>query len=284
MNSPSFSRRRFLQATVGLTLAGASGFAYARTIEPRWVDVERVTLTLPGLAQHLHGKRVVQISDLHLSPYFTAEKLIHVVAHINRLAPDWVFLTGDYYAGSEYGEQLIEPLRELDPPTFAIFGNHDVGGWRSYTRRYLAETRVKLLSNAGLLLEPGLWLAGVDDVWRGSADLRAALRDKPAVATTILLAHEPDYFDEVIRQDAPVGVQLSGHTHGGQIRVPTLEATPNGKATRALVLPFGGQRYEMGLYARDARQLYVNRGIGAWPLPYRINCRPEITLFTLAAG
>ncbi len=86
------------------------------------------------------------------------------------------------------------------------------------------------------------------------------------------MAHEPDYFDQVIAADAPVSVQFSGHSHGGQVRLPGIGAP---------VLPYLGEKYPIGLRRVGDRQVYTNRGLGVWPLPYRFNCRPEITLFTL---
>ncbi len=267
-----------------MTLAGAGAFAYVRAVEPRWLDVEAISLRVPGRAKTLDGKRIVQISDIHLGPYFTPERLGHAVAEINRLAPDWVILTGDFFTGGEeHAAGLIEPLRQLEPPTFAIHGNHDIWGGRDVLMGALQETPVTLLVNQSLALADDLWLAGVDDAWAGHPDLRAALRDVPERATTLLMAHEPDYFDHVVKRDAPVVAQFSGHSHGGQVRVPTIGPGPDGNGSRALILPYGGHRYPIGLRHVGQRQVYTNRGLGMWPMPYRFNCRPEITLFTLTA-
>ncbi|MFN3981509.1 MAG: metallophosphoesterase, partial [Caldilinea sp.] len=129
--------------------------------------------------------------------------------------------------------------------------------------------------------DDGLWLAGVEDVWGGRPDLSAALRDVPADATTLLMSHSPDYFDNVIQRNAPIVVQFSGHTHGGQVRLPRLTPGPDGLFSHALIIPEYGKRYPIGLRRVGDRIVYTNRGLGSWPIPYRFNCPPEITVFTL---
>ncbi len=285
MKNSLLSRRRFLQLSGGLALAGASGLGYSRLLEPNWVEVVEQSLAIPGLPEHLSGTRIAQLSDIHLGQYTGPEKLLDAVLQINQLAPDLVFLTGDYVtrnAGQASG--LVEPLRALTAPTYAILGNHDLWTDRTDVTNYLSQTPVHLLVNQGTEALPGLFVAGVDDLWSGGPDIRASLDGVPAGAVSLLLAHEPDYFDQVVQMDAPVAVQFSGHSHGGQVRIPS--ATPDGAGlwTRAPVLPRYGQRYPIGLYRVGSRQVYTNRGLGVWPLPYRFNCRPEITLFRLASA
>ncbi|MBP7963498.1 MAG: metallophosphoesterase [Caldilineaceae bacterium] len=274
-HSSKLTRRRFLQMMAGsVTLAGGGGF-YTRFVEPGWLDVTQIPLVISGLAPTLAGLRMAQISDIHLSQHTSPQRLLDAVDAVNKLAPDLILITGDFVGGSaQFGPGLIDPLRQLTAPAFAILGNHD--HWTGVERigGYLAETPVTLLRNQGVSVADGLWLAGIDDVWAGRPDLSAAVRDAPAGATTLLMAHEPDYFDQVIAADAPVAVQFSGHSHGGQVRLPGIGAP---------VLPYLGQKYPIGLRAVGQRQVYTNRGLGVWPLPYRFNCRPEITLFVLEA-
>ncbi len=176
---------------------------------------------------------------------------------------------------------MSRPLRILEPPAYAVLGNHDVRAGANLVQENLAETPVKLLLNEGVLLENGLWLAGLDDAWHGAPDIKASLSDAPSDATALLMVHEPDYFDRIAHLDAPFSVQFSGHTHGGQVRLPRVSPDGQGGLTWAPVLPYMGERYSMGLYQIGDRYVYTNRGIGAWPLPYRVNCRPEITLVRL---
>ncbi len=118
-------------------------------------------------------------------------------------------------------------------------------------------------------------------MWSGRPDLARALVRVPSGAVTFLMVHEPDFFDQVVRRDAPVAVQFSGHSHGGQVRLPRLRRDGLGLEFYAPILPRYGRRYPMGLQRRGTRQIYTNRGVGVWPLPYRFNCRPELSLFTL---
>jgi predicted MPP superfamily phosphohydrolase len=133
-----------------------------------------------------------------------------------------------------------------------------------------------LLPNRHIVLSRGganLYLAGVDDIWAQRQNLSAALEGIPPDSAVILLAHEPDYADEVAAS-GQVGLQLSGHTHGGQVRIPGWGAP---------VLPWLGQKYDAGLFQVGGMALYVNRGLGM-AVPYvRFNCRPEITHITLVA-
>jgi predicted MPP superfamily phosphohydrolase len=99
-----------------------------------------------------------------------------------------------------------------------------------------------------------------------------------------LMAHEPDFFDVVLHETAPISLQLSGHSHGGQIRFPMLHPDDAGLRTYAPVLPRYGRRYPIGLRQLDGRYVYTNRGLGSWPLPLRFNCRPELTVITLRSA
>lgn len=282
MHELTISRRRFLRFSAGAVMAGATTFGYARSVEPGWLDVQVVDLPIRGLSPRLAGRTLAQMSDIHLGKYTSADKLLSAITAVNALAPDWVMLTGDFIC-SDVSEAtaLVEPLRALQSPAFAALGNHDLRSGGEAVIRSLAETPVTLLRNDGVSLEDGLWLAGLDDAWHGAPDIRTALEDLPAGATALLMVHEPDYFNTLLGTGAPFAAQFSGHTHGGQVRLPRVTADRQPRSTWAPVLPHMGEQYSMGLYAVEDRFVYTNRGIGVWPLPYRINCRPEVTLFTL---
>jgi predicted MPP superfamily phosphohydrolase len=254
------------------------------------VDVEYVPVGVPGLPAALEGRRFAQISDIHLGAYFTGEQLLDAVQYVNRLGVDWLMLTGDYATPrtrrrrdllAAAAAELVEPLRMAEMPVYSAIGNHDIWGDIDIITRNLAEARTTLLRNSGVEAAPGLWLGAVDDVWSGRPDLRATLRDAPHHAVNLLIAHEPDYFDTVLREDAPVVAQFSGHSHGGQVRLPTLRPMAGGLYSYAPIVPEYSERYPIGLHRAGNRMVYTNRGLGCWPVPFRINCRPEITVYEL---
>lgn len=280
-----FSRRRFLQffAAAAFTAGGTAG--YGRVIEPRWVDLTELSLPVPGLPPALDGARFVQLSDIHLGRYFSSERLAHAISLVRGLDPRWVVLTGDYVGHTaESAAGLIDPLRLLEVPIYAIYGNHDYWTHRPTVERHLNDAGATVLLNQATAVEDGLWIAGVDDIWSGRPDLKATLRDVPAGATTVLLAHEPDFFDQVVAQEAPITLQLSGHSHGGQVRIPRAGPDEAGYYSWAPVLPNYGRRYPIGLRTNGERRVYTNRGLGVWPIPFRFNCRPEITAVILRAA
>lgn len=280
--SRSFTRRAFLRGVLaaGLTLGGAA--AYTRVFEPRWLDLTAHTLPIANLPAVLDGFRIAQISDIHLSQYLMPEHLAWTLTQVNAADVDVLALTGDF-VGREVQSVagLVEPLAAFDRPVYAIHGNHDVGHARPSVQRYLRLAGVQVLTNTARQIAAGLWLAGIDDILRGRPDLTATLSAIPTGATTVLLAHEPDYFDQVQAADAPVTLQLSGHSHGGQVRLPSLEPDPSGLYSYAPLLPKLARSYPIGLRTVGTRTVYTNRGLGVWPFPYRFNCRPEVAIFTL---
>jgi hypothetical protein len=203
----------------------------------------------------------------------------NAVDEANRLKPDLVVLTGDFVletADSIY--ELAPVLSRLNAKygVFSVLGNHDLWTDANVIRSGLEEVGLPVLKNSGISLSLGqdmINLAGLDAAWGGQPDLKQALRDLPQGIPTILLMHEPDIAD-ILSQDKRVSLQLSGHTHGGQVRIPIMGAP---------ALPKYGKKYDSGLYRVNAMWLYTNRGIGVIGPPVRLNCRPEITEITLVA-
>lgn len=273
------NRRTFLQLAAAGVGAAALGAGWATVGEPNWPVVERIDLTLPRLPAQLDGLRVAQLSDLHISQYTTAGDIGRAAALAMRQSPDVIVLTGDFIwrQVTEHAQNLIEPLRSLHAPlgVYAVLGNHDHWEGATLTAGVLAQTGVTLLVNQALRLDAGapLWLVGLDDVWERKHDLRAALSGTPDQECKVLLVHEPDYADRAA--NFPVDLQLSGHSHGGQINLPRFGRP---------VLPYLGQKYPAGLYQVGPMALYTNRGIGVISPPVRFNCPPEVTLLTLRAA
>lgn len=269
------SRRQFLRWTLGgLVAAGVGGPAYALLIEPDWLALERVEITLEGLPPRLAGLRLALLSDLHRGPYVEPPLIGRAVELAQGAAADLVLLAGDFVSRSaDYAASCAAELARLRAPrgVYACLGNHDHWTDAGTVAAALEAAGVRVLRNAGALVADGLWLAAVDDVWERQADLDAALAEAPPGALTVLLAHEPDFADAVAA-DGRVALQLSGHSHGGQVRLPILGPP---------VLPYLAQRYSAGLYRLGAMQLYVTRGVGCITPPARFNCRPEVTVITL---
>jgi predicted MPP superfamily phosphohydrolase len=167
-------------------------------------------------------------------------------------------------------------LRQIVAPKYAILGNHDADANPKMISGALRDQGIPVLRNQSVPLERGanrLWLAGLDDRLKGKPDLDATLRNIPTSECTVLLVHEPDFADHA--SFAAIDLQLSGHSHGGQIWIPGIGAP---------WLPPLGRRYPRGLYRIDNLTLYTNIGIGTIRAPIRINCPPEITLITLRAA
>jgi predicted MPP superfamily phosphohydrolase len=278
------NRRDFLRKALYLT-AGASmmtlGTAlYGTKLEPEWLKLERVRITLPNLPPAFDGYRIAQLTDLHVGPGTAPSTISKAVQMALALQPDLVVGTGDYVTGLVDQRALhayMAPLASAAPDgMWAIMGNHDHWSKVKVVREVLESAGVTELRNAHTIIErdgQALWLAGVDDVWERRHDLRRALTGIPTDATVILLAHEPDFADEVFPLGR-VSLQLSGHSHGGQVRLP---------GVGALVTPTLGTKYQIGLRQLGSMWLYTNRGVGQ-SHSIRINCRPEVTEITLVRG
>ena len=277
--------------SLGAAVGGAGVLAYARYVEPYRVAVERVTLTLPRLAPAFDAYRIVHISDFHLDGWMTPERLERVVDLVNEQKPDLVAITGDFVAVSiDYALGLPGPLQRLGATdgALAVLGNHDHMNGADAVRRALSEAGVADVSNGIRTLRrdgAALHLCGVDSVMEGYDRLDgviAALDDaEPGCA--VLLAHEPDFADE----SAATGrfdLQLSGHSHGGQVRIPFLKTpyvVPLLSRLGFSFVPPLIYEYPSGLYEVGGMYQYTNRGLGVIYARFRLNCRPEVTVLTL---
>jgi len=262
-------------ATAGLSALGGAG--YATLVEPHWLAVRRVDVPIPSLPADLDGFTIAQLSDLHRGPVVTQENIARAVELTLQQQADLIVLTGDYVSrSSKYAPSCAEALAPLaasgeEATLLACLGNHDHWTDANRVAGALADAGLTVLRNAAREVADGLWVAAVDDVWEQHADLDKALEEVPASATVVLLAHEPDYADEVAA-DGQVSLQLSGHSHGGQVRLPFVGPP---------ALPYLARKYHTGLYQVNSMWLYVNRGVGLISPAVRFNCRPEVTLLTL---
>jgi predicted MPP superfamily phosphohydrolase len=277
-----FTRRSFLKGT-GVTAAGLA--LYSGEFARHELDIVERPIAINNLPTSFHGFRIVQFSDIHLDEYTEPFFLERIVRRVNVLAPDLVLLTGDFIthgaltfiAGGHALHRCAEILATLTAPQrCAVLGNHDVAFSGPTVIKALTAHGTPVLVNQHLPVERNgdrLWLCGVDDPGYSRPNLDLAIPAKPD-GPVILMAHEPDFADEVIAHPRGhlVDFMLSGHSHGGQVRLPFLGP---------LILPPMGLKYPEGLYRFNKMQLYVNRGIGTVGLPFRLNCPPEITVITL---
>lgn len=277
----TLNRRNFLTLSAGAvagSIAAATGYLSVNN-EADHPIIERVQIPLKSLPLALEGLRIVWLSDFHLYPYTELDVLQRAAEMAVSLNPDLLILGGDYVIReAEAVFELRPSLANLNARygVFSIIGNHDIWTNIDVVEAGLAEAGIPILKNKGVTLSVNnapLYLAGVDDGWSGRPDLAAAMATRPPGATTILLAHEPDLAD-TFSLDPRISLQLSGHSHGGQIRF---------QGIGAFVLPYLGRKYDLGLYKVNEMWLYTNRGLGNVVEPVRYNCAPEVTEITLVA-
>ncbi|THF86212.1 metallophosphoesterase [Deinococcus sp. KSM4-11] len=284
----SLTRRRLLRALAGggaaLMATGGAGVAQAHTLE-----VTAHTRPLRGLRSAL---RVAFLSDLHYGLYVGGGQIRRWVDAALAARPDLILLGGDYIDQRlrTSPRPLIRELARLKAPlgVYGVWGNHDYGSFGKFASPYygpaqadwaarraqlaqdLGAEGITILRDQGVAVRSDLYIGGVDDLWNGTPDARTALAGAGHLAT-ILLSHNPD-----VLPDLPVaaGLVLSGHTHGGQVRLPLIGAP---------VVPSAfGQRYAMGwVQGAHGTPAYVSRGLGTSGIPFRNLCPPELTVLTL---
>ncbi|BAQ66482.1 metallophosphoesterase [Geminocystis sp. NIES-3709] len=302
-----------------LTLSVLGFLIYIYQIEPQWIEIKNIELSLPNLDQEFVGWKIVQITDIHINDWMTEKRLKNIIELVNKQSPDIVFLTGDFFSqNTTYVERidgsfvslekrkplslskkllhklgfidsevtthsfvkdqeiLTRTLKKLTPKykSFSVLGNHDYATDVTLVEQALKDSNIINLKNEIYTFKKNtgiLNIAGVDSVSFSKDKLKPILKKLPDKGVNILLVHEPDYAKRSSFTHR-FQLQLSGHSHGGQVRIPFFGAP---------LLPPHGRIYTQGLYkVRDMIQ-YTNRGVGM-AYPYiRFNCRPEITVFTL---
>ena len=276
------TRRKFV---LGSAAAVGGLSLYSGEIARHEISIETHTLAIAKLPEAFRGYRLVQISDIHYDEYTEPWFVRRVVEQVNLLAPDLVLLTGDYISNTPMGQRYAagamvrcaDELRKLTCPVrYAVMGNHDSILGPPLIRAGLASASIPMLFNQHVAIERNgqrLWLAGLADPLSNVPNLQQTIPVN-ADGPVILLCHAPDYADNVLAHgyEAVVDLMLAGHSHGGQVRLPIMGAVHR---------VYGAEHYLQGLYQLGRMQLYVNRGIGTVGVPFRLNCPPEITLFTL---
>lgn len=278
--------RRLSRRTVLRLLAlgvGGGALGYARFVEPRWVQLVRRDLPLPGLPPSLEGCSLVHLSDIHIGHRVSDAFLRRVFSMVDGLEPDIVAYTGDFicnHPGIIPQAERMFPLLPLGiRATFGVLGNHDYGrnwmdpGLAASLNAMLADRGVAMLPNASAEVD-GLQFHGVDDLWARRANLRRVMTDHDPGRAAITLCHNPDAVD-LPEWNGYNGWVLAGHTHGGQCKPPFLPPP---------ILPVTNTRYTAGEFdIEHGFRMYISRGVGH-TFQARFNVRPEITCFTLVGA
>lgn len=278
-----FSRRDFIKKGLKtlFSLAGlmiGSGF-YARNIEPFWLSITHHEILHLSIPKGFNGIKVLQFSDTHLGFHYQLSDLQKAVQVINDLQPDIVVFTGDLLDNpNQFHEQnqTIAILKEVKAPLgkYSVYGNHDHGGYGTENyARMMKESGFILLKNSSRNINyqnEQITIAGIDEPMLGNPDWEQTLSQHKDNQFCLLLSHAPDLAN--VAQKHGVSLQLSGHSHGGQVKLPLFGP---------LMKPLFAHNYFEGLYNLAPLTLYVNRGLGTTRLPIRLLSRPEISLFTL---
>ena len=276
------NRRKFLGVAAG---AGATAIGVdSILIAPNRPRVVRLEIGLRRWPERLAGFTIALLSDFHYDPYFSIHPIQASIGVVNALRPQLILLTGDFVSVPFFGDPAkgasdAEPCATIlgnlkaRHGLWAVMGNHDAFTDPDRVTDALQARGIRVLANQSAPIESDgarFWLSGVDDVLGKTADLDTTLQNIPQNEPTVLMVHEPDFADRVARY--PVDLQLSGHSHGGQVRLPLLPP---------LYLPDLARKYVWGLYKIGALTLYTNPGLGTVGIPARLNCPPEITFFTI---
>jgi uncharacterized protein len=286
------TRRRFLQLAAGVAATSALVLGEDSIIlEPNQPTLVAMEVVLARLPAAFDGFTIAQLSDFHYDEHFSAVAIRAAMEIVNDLHPDLVVLTGDFvtvpilhrrFHSGKRAASAAEPcanlLVQLQPRLgiVSILGNHDVESDPARIIETLHSHGLTVLVNRSISIEQGgsrIWLCGLDSVWSGDPDMDLALHGVPREELVVLLVHEPDFADEAAHY--PVDLQLSGHSHGGQVWLPGIGAP---------WLPRFARKYPRGLHRIGPLTLYTNIGLGTIRLPIRLNCPPEVTLFTLRSG
>lgn len=276
--SGTYSRRTLLRQLTALAAISSTSPALARERKQKLL-VERVEIQVPGLPPAMDGFRIAQLSDLHLEPFTTEEDILQSVQVCNSLKADMVALTGDFVTHTARpAPKVAEILGQLNAPhgVYASLGNHDFQSGAPEVIQALTERKIPVLRNETRRIHTDhgtLFLGGFDSAYVNRPDVRKTLQDWKQSQPLVLMMHEPDAADTI----AAAGVkalQISGHTHGGQLVF-------RGKTPMSLRRAKFGKKYLAGHYEVAGLQMYVNRGIGCVGLPLRIGCPPEVTELTL---
>ena len=247
--------------------------------KPELFDLVNVDIKIKNLPFTFHNYRIINLTDIHLGQWISPEYLSGVVDYVNSLNPDMITLTGDYvsYILEGYEDDLLDSFKRLKAKDgkFAVLGNHDHWADADEIRKILKKSNIVDLSNDVYTLEKDgekLNISGVDSLTVGADDFDKVLEKLPSDGASILLVHEPD-FAKISSKTGRFDLQMSGHSHGGQLVIPGVKTTPF-RCSYSF-------KYPVGAYNVDNMIQYTSKGLGTNSFWLRINCKPEITQFYL---
>ena len=247
--------------------------------KPELFDLVNVNVKINDLPFTFHNYRIINLTDIHLGQWISPEYLNGVTDYVNSLNPDMITLTGDYvsYILEGYEDDLLDSFKKLKAKDgkFAVLGNHDHWAGADEIREILKQSDIVDLSNDVYTLEKKgekLNISGVDSLTVGADDFDKVLEKLPNDGTSILLVHEPD-FAEISSKTNRFDLQMSGHSHGGQLVIPGVKTTPF-RCSYSI-------KYPVGAYKVKNMIQYTSKGLGTNSFWLRINCKPEITQFYL---
>jgi len=243
------------------------------------IDLVEVDIEINNLGQNFRNFKILNLTDIHIGQWINPEYLDDLVDYVNTLNIDLITLTGDYfsYVIDGYEECLTNSLKKLNARygKFGVLGNHDHWMDADKIRDIFKKADIIDLSNDVCTIEKDgdfLNICGVDSCTVCADDLDKVIAKMPKNIPSILLVHEPDFAEESSQTNL-FDLQISGHSHGGQLIIPKFETTP-----------FRGpnsSKYPVGLYKVRNMMQYTSKGLGTNSFRIRINCKPEITIITL---
>lgn len=282
-NSPKFNFRKMTRrSAIALAGIGVPSSIWAAAIEPDLLSVTRKELTLARWPKALDGFRIAQITDVHYRPGADDELLAKLRAAVDAEVPDLIAVTGDFVINDPSSLPEFAKAFQGISATHGVFaspGNHD--RWHCNVgnlKKTIEGTGMSFLNNAGTNVRikgENIFINGLDSVWGGHPAPHLAWNGHQKDTPVVSLVHEPDFFDD-LRTVKPLDLQLSGHTHGGQCRVPLIGYAP-------AKVKFG-RNYVYGHFEKDRSQLFVGRGIGTVGLRVRFACQPELVILTLRSA
>jgi predicted MPP superfamily phosphohydrolase len=276
------SRRRFLRKLLWAGGALGLGSVYATQIEPFWLDVHEVDVPIAKLPAAFEGFRIAQLTDLHAGQSVPISYLARAIDRVNEIAPDCVVVTGDLITHDPAAiDPVVGVLSKLRSPLYVTFGNHDYApcGAPGPVTIFADAMEKKLAAMGGVVLRnrsiaitragARLWFVGLEDLYTNRFLPNLAFWGVPRDEPKICLSHNPDGTNGLLPHNPDL--ILSGHTHGGQVRLPFWGA---------IILPVSDRRYQQGMFALPHGQMYVSRGVG-FLARVRFDCRPEIPVLRL---